>query len=81
MASYYRLVALLPLVSLATTSPLEPREFDLFHPCTSCFRSSWTQGPECKTDDRLVSTKSRILNPCVPPPSIFTPYLHTTQPR
>ncbi|KAK3203002.1 hypothetical protein GRF29_154g1463753 [Pseudopithomyces chartarum] len=72
MASYYQLMALLPLVSLAYASPLEAR-YDIFNPCASCFRSSWTQGPECKTDAYILSTMSRILNPPADATSTYKP--------
>ncbi|KAL5384607.1 hypothetical protein PMIN02_009191 [Paraphaeosphaeria minitans] len=70
MLSNNFLLALLPLLQLANADRLGPRQaFDPFHSCSDCFRSSWTQGPECRTNTILLSTISRILNP----PSVATP--------
>ncbi|KAF2451210.1 hypothetical protein P171DRAFT_696 [Karstenula rhodostoma CBS 690.94] len=70
MLSHSFLLSLLPLVQLANAEHLEPQKaFDPFHSCSDCFRSSWTQGPECKTNTILLSTISRLLNP----PAAATP--------
>lgn len=81
------------LLSLATSisaSPLDVQRLEArqqwnpFSPCSSCFRSSWTQGAECKTDANLLKTISRVLNPPASETSTYTPtkwctdYLHQT---
>ncbi|KAF2020012.1 hypothetical protein BU24DRAFT_131256 [Aaosphaeria arxii CBS 175.79] len=65
------------LFSQLLASPVEVKNirrqgfFPPFIPCAECLPSSWTQGPECKTDGSLQSIISSIQNP---PPSATATY-------
>ncbi|ORY18993.1 hypothetical protein BCR34DRAFT_582557 [Clohesyomyces aquaticus] len=72
------LLSLLPLANLLRANPvdvshkLSPRFYDPFNPCYSCFRSTWTQGAECTTDDTLKRTLSKLTNPPASATSTYT---------
>ncbi|KAF2265762.1 hypothetical protein CC78DRAFT_567339 [Lojkania enalia] len=71
-------LAILPLAALAASTPVDLKHqarqvFDPFNPCKSCFRSSWTQGPECTANSIIRSTLSRVTNPPASATATYTP--------
>ncbi|KAF2473768.1 uncharacterized protein BDR25DRAFT_341045 [Lindgomyces ingoldianus] len=77
MRSTQAVLSLLALVTLLNANPVDVRNklvprFDPFNPCYSCFRSTWTAGPECTTDEHLRSTLSRVTNPPASATSTYT---------
>ncbi|KAF2690429.1 hypothetical protein K458DRAFT_103184 [Lentithecium fluviatile CBS 122367] len=75
--SFFVIVALVDLVhAIPLDQKHQARQASIWNPlspCASCFRSSWTQGPECTTNTILQSTISRVLNPPASETSTYTP--------
>ncbi|KAF2742225.1 hypothetical protein M011DRAFT_291215 [Sporormia fimetaria CBS 119925] len=73
----FHFLLLLPVAHLVSATPVQLEARETWYPsltrCSTCFLSSWTQGPECTTDAQLQSSIRRIKTPPAEATATFTP--------